>query len=172
MSDSSNPGESPESETHAAATPADSFPREGRLLGLDYGTKRIGFAISTFEQNIASPLENYTRRSQSEDARRLKELVDEYFAVGLVVGLPVHMSGEEGGKASEARTFGAWASQASGLPVCYWDERLTSTMAEAHLIAAELSKKKRKARTDMLAAVFMLQSFLDAADRTRPPSAM
>lgn len=172
MSDSSNPGDAPEAESNRAANSTEVLPREGRLLGLDYGTKRIGFAISTFEQNIASPLENYNRRTQSEDARRLVEIVKEYLPVGLVVGLPVHMSGEEGQSAIEARAFGKWASETTGLPVCYWDERHTSTMAEAHLMAAELSKKKRKARTDMLAAVFMLQSFLDAADRSRPPSAM
>lgn len=172
MSDSSDRPDSSAPDPRIRAAQDEIFPREGRLLGLDYGTKRIGFAISTFEQNIASPLENYTRRSEADDARHLAKIVEEYYPVGLVVGLPVHMSGEEGQSAMGARSFGAWAAATTSLPVCFWDERHTSMMAEAHLMAAELTKKKRKARTDMLAAVFMLQSFLDAADRSQTPSAM
>ena len=170
MSDSSDRAadRAPPGETAGGA----SFPREGRLLGLDYGTKRVGIAVSTPEQNIASPLETYTRRSVEDDARHLARVADEYAAVGIVVGLPVHMSGDEGQKAAEARAFGKWAAEVTGLPVCFWDERHTSTMAEQHLLSAELTKRKRKSRIDMVAAVFMLQSFLDAPDRGQPPSAM
>jgi len=168
MSDSS---ESDSGRAHDAAS-SEPLPRDGRLLGLDYGTKRIGIAVSTPEQNIASPLENYARRNPQLDAQHLQAVAKEYFAVGLVVGLPVHMSGDEGQKAGEAREFGKWVATTTGLPVCYWDERLTSAMAEQHLLAAELSKKKRKSRMDMLAAVFMLQSFLDAPDRARRPESM
>ena len=138
-------------------------------MGLDYGTKRIGIAISNLEQTIAGPLENYTRRGEVPDARHLMKLADEYRVVGLVVGLPVHISGEEGQKAHEAREFGNWLSETTSLPLKYWDERFTSVMAEEYLQAARLSKKKRKARLDKLAAQILLQSFLDAADRDRPP---
>lgn len=148
------------------------FPREGRLLGLDYGTRRIGIAVSTPEQTISSPLENYQRCSERLDAEHLRQLVTDYRVAGLVVGLPVHMSGEEGGQAREARAFGEWASRETGLPVRYWDERFTSAMAEEHLLGASMSRKKRKARLDMLAAQILLQSFLDAKDRERKPGAM
>lgn len=145
------------------------MPREGRLLGIDFGTKRVGIAVSTWEQNIASPLENYTRKNKDQDARHFVRIVQEYDIVGLVVGLPVHMSGDEGGKAREARAFGNWLAAETERPVSYWDERFTSSMAEEHLMAAELSKKKRKGRLDMLAAQILLQSFLEAEDRSREP---
>ena len=83
------------------------LPQRGRLLGLDYGTRRIGIAVSDDEQHIASPLENYTRSRDEVDAARLKSLAEEYRVVGLVVGLPIHTGGEEGQKAREARRFAA-----------------------------------------------------------------
>lgn len=152
--------------------PASPVPTVGRLMGLDYGTRRIGIAVSTAEQNIASPLENYTRQRVEADARRLAALAEEYEVVGLVVGLPVHMSGDEGGKAREAREFGTWVSKLTGLPVCYWDERYTSAMADIYLQNFGLGPKKRKAHIDKLAAQLMLQSFLNSDDRTRTPHAI
>jgi putative Holliday junction resolvase len=146
-----------------------SVPTRGTLLGLDYGTKRFGVAVSTPEQTIASPLENYTRRNERDDAVFLKRLATEYQAVGLVVGLPVHMSGDEGTKAKEARAFGEWAARACGLPVVYWDERYSSAMAELYLQQAEVSPKKRKERLDKVAAQVMLQAFLESDDRGRAP---
>ena len=163
MADTSDPP--PES-------PTPEFPREGRLLGIDYGTRRLGFAVSTPDQTIASPLANYDRRNERLDAKTLAEIVEEYRVVGLVVGLPVHMSGDEGEKAREARAFGAWAAGVTGLPVSYWDERHTSLIAASYLMGTDMSRKKRKARLDMLAAQVLLQKFLDAPDRDRPPGAM
>jgi putative Holliday junction resolvase len=148
------------------------FPAVGRLLGIDYGTKRLGIAVSNAEQTIASPLENYTRQGTEQDARYLRRLVDEYRAVGLIVGLPVHMSGDEGGKAREARSFGAWLGRATGLPVRFGDERYSSLIAEQHLMNAELTKKKRKARLDMLAAQLILQGYLERLNKTEPPGPM
>ena len=153
-------------------SPADDrrdFPKKGRLLGLDYGTKRIGVAVSTSEQTIASPLDNYTRHGEQQDVRYLTGLIEQNGIEGVVVGLPVHLSGDEGGKAREARKFGAWVGRVTGLPIQFWDERYTTALAEEHLLAAELSKKKRKARLDKLAAQIMLQSYLDTADKNRPP---
>jgi putative Holliday junction resolvase len=141
-------------------------------MGLDFGTKRIGIAVSTYEQSMSSPLENYDRKTPSLDARHLRELAEEYRIVGLVVGLPVHMSGDEGGLARSAREFGEWAAAETHLPVRYWDERYTSALAEEILQAASLTKKQRKARKDKLAAHLLLQSFLDAKDRDQKPQAM
>jgi len=158
MSDSSEPTE--DRETGKRETGA--VPSVGRLLGLDYGTHRLGAAISTYEQNLASPLENYTLRSDRLDADWLAQLASDYRAVGLVVGLPLHMrSGEEGQKAGEARAFGEWAASVTGLPVTYHDERLTSASAELLLMDAGFTKKQIKARIDKLAAQIMLQAFLD-----------
>lgn len=153
----------------ADSSDADRVPTTGVLLGLDYGTKRIGIALSTPEQTLACPLETYTRRNKQLDALHIRQLTADYRVVGLVVGLPVHMSGDEGGKAREARAFGKWLGDETGCPVCYWDERFTSSMAEEHLQAVSLTKKKRDKARDALAAQLILQSFLDSADRGQSP---
>lgn len=145
------------------------FPTEGRLLGLDYGTKRVGVAISTFEQNIASPLENYTRQSEQQDQTFLTKIIKEYQCKGLVVGLPVHMSGDEGQKAKEARQFGNWISQFAQIPIRFWDERYSSAIAAEFLANVNVSRGKRKAYLDKLAAQIILQSFLESSDRNRIP---
>lgn len=161
MTDSCEPhGEAGKRESHTV-------PESGRLLGLDYGTRRVGAAISTPEQNLASPLDNYTLRGDRLDAAWLAQLADDYRAAGLVVGLPIHLrSGDEGGKAREAREFGEWASSVTGLPVTFHDERMTTASAELLLLEAGLTKKQRQARLDKLAAQIMLQSFLD--QRAKP----
>lgn len=154
MSDSSN-----------VPPPADEFPTFGRLLGLDFGTKRVGLAVSTPEQHIASPIETYIRRSAQVDVEYYKSVIRNYNIVGIVVGLPMHMSGDEGGKAREARAYGAWIKQITGLPVTYWDERYSSVIAEEYLLSAELTKKKRKAFIDQVAAQVFLQSYLERRQR-------
>jgi putative holliday junction resolvase len=148
------------------------IPVQGRLLGLDYGTKRLGLALSNAEQTIATPLETYLRRDEKQDARHLVQRVQEYRAVGLVVGLPVHMSGDEGEKAREARVFGQWAGQVTKLPVAFADERYTSAMADDHLRAAHLGPKKRQSLRDMLAAQILLQGYLDSTHRGKAPGAL
>ncbi len=144
-------------------------PPEGRLLGLDYGTRRIGIAVCDDMQIIASPLENYTRINEEADGHFLREMAKEYRVAGLVVGLPVHMSGDEGGKAAEARAFGDWVSAITSLPVAYWDERYTSSMAEDHLRAAGVPRGRRKELRDKIAAQMILQSFIDSSDRSQSP---
>lgn len=147
----------------------ENFPATGRLLGLDYGTVRIGIAVSDPGQQFAGPLDNYTRRTEEEDIRHLKSTIKENRIAALVIGLPVHMSGDEGGMASGARRFGEWLREQLQIPVIYWDERFSSAIAEEHLIEAGLSKKKRKARLDKIAAQILLQSFLDAENRYAKP---
>ena len=145
----------------------DFFPTHGRLLGLDYGSKRVGVAVSDVEQRIAAAVSVISRSSARGDARALTRIVDDNQPAGLVVGLPVFTSGDEGTQAGRAREFGAWAGRTLGLPVRYWDERHSSTIAEGYLIGAGISEKKRKGRLDALAAQVMLQAYLDAADRSR-----
>lgn len=134
----------------------------GRLLGVDYGTVRVGLAISDPDRLLASPLATYPRQGPEADARYFRELAAAERAVGLVVGLPVHMSGQEGQKAAEARAFGNWLAGLTGLPVVFWDERFTSAEAERLLLDAKLTKKRRKERLDRVAAQILLQSYLDA----------
>ena len=137
-------------------------PREGRLAGVDYGTVRIGVAICDPGQSLASPYENYNRRTLELDAAYFKKLVAEERIVGLVVGLPLHNDGNESQKSREARQFAAWLAEQTQLPVQLYDERFTSALAEQYLAAGELTKKKRKARLDMLAAQILLASFLES----------
>ncbi|MBA3312132.1 MAG: Holliday junction resolvase RuvX [Planctomycetaceae bacterium] len=141
-------------------------PSHGRLLGLDFGTKRVGVAVSDVEQRYAAAVTVINRSSAKGDADALLRIGDEHHVVGLVVGLPVHKSGDEGAKAKQAREFGTWAGRAMNLPVVYWDERHSSTIAEGYLISGGASEKRRKATLDAIAAQIMLQSYLDAPDRT------
>lgn len=147
-------------------------PQSGALLGIDFGTKKVGLAISTPDQTIASPLEIMQRSVPQAESRYFCKICKEFRIKGLVIGLPVHMSGDEGTKAGQSRQYGLWMAETLELPVTFWDERFTTSMAEHYLRESGLSKARQKKRLDMLAAQIMLQSFLDAADRSRPPSAI
>ncbi len=145
----------------------------GRVAGIDFGTVRIGIAISDSRRQIASPYENYTRRGPKQDAQRFQRLVDEEAVCLFVVGLPVHLDGRESGKSLEARRFGQWLSETTGVPVQFFDERFTSHQAEEVLLAAQMTKKRRKQRLDMLAAQIMLSAFLESATgSSEPPGAL
>src|SRR6185437_17182101 len=102
----------------------------GRLLGVDFGTVRVGLAVSDADGIIASPLETCLRKDAATDAAYFAKLAADERIVGLVVGLPLHMGGEEGIKAKEARDYGAWLAKATHLPVTFWDERCTTAAAE------------------------------------------
>jgi putative Holliday junction resolvase len=133
----------------------------GRVAGIDYGTVRIGIAVSNPEQTIASPLENYTRRSLDQDAKRFERLVADEGIVLFVVGLPIHLDGGESQKSIEARQFGQWLAETTGVAVEFFDERFTSHEAEQFLLAADMTRKRRKKRMDMLAAQIMLTAYLE-----------
>jgi len=133
-----------------------------RLLGVDYGRVGVGLAVSDPDRVFAFPLATYERRGPEPDAAYFRSLVVREGIGGLVVGLPVHMSGDEGRKAAEARSFGAWLAETAGLPVVFYDERFTTVQAEAALWEAGLTHKKRKARRDKVAAQILLQAYLDA----------
>ncbi len=133
-----------------------------RLLGVDYGTVRVGLAVSDPGRTIAFPLATYQRRNREQDAAYFRQVVGEEEVGEIVVGLPVHNDGREGQKAVEARAFGALLAAATGLAVVFWDERFTTAEAEGHLWQAGLTHKRRKARRDRVAAQILLQSYLDA----------
>lgn len=149
----------------------DALPRSGRLAGIDYGTVRIGVAITDPDQRLASPLENYTRRAAA-DAAWFKQLAANERIVGFVVGLPVFGSGEESPKSREARQFGQWLGELTGVPVRYFDERYTSAHAEALLIDADFSRKQRKQRLDKLAAQILLAAYLESSRSNQEPGAL
>ncbi len=134
----------------------------GRILGLDFGLRRVGGAISDPGRVIASPLEVYERKNDALDARHYRELVREQEIERIVVGLPVHTSGREGQLAGLARHWGAWLASATGLPVTFTDERYTSVEADNLMIQSGLKRQKRKELRDKLAAQILLQAYLDA----------
>ena len=148
--------------------PNGEIPLTGRLAGIDFGTVRIGVAVTDPERRLASPFENYTRRGRDADAKYFRSLVVEERIVGFVVGLPVHTSGEESQKSREAREFGRWLQELTGLPIDFYDERYTSAQAEAFLLGAELTMKKRRQRLDMVAAQLLLAAYLEATRRGPP----
>jgi putative Holliday junction resolvase len=134
----------------------------GRVAGIDFGAVRIGIAISDPGRRIASPYENYTRRGAEQDARRMRRLVEEERVTLFVVGLPVHLDGRESPSSTRAREFGQWLHETTGVPVEFYDERFTSVEAEQFLLDANLTRKRRKARIDMLAAQILLSAYLEA----------
>lgn len=140
-----------------------------RLLGIDYGSVRVGLAISDPDLTIASPLTTYERKSAERDAAYFRRVIDEEEVGGLVLGLPIHLNGTEGQKAREVRAFGQWLEKTTGLTPCYWDERFTTVEAEQHLQAAGLTRKRRQERRDRLAAQILLQTYLDAGCPAEEP---
>lgn len=134
----------------------------GRVAGIDYGSRRIGVALTDPEQRIASPLQVYTRRDPKRDADYFCALVKEYEVVRFVVGLPLHTDERESRKSAEARAFGSWLQQVTGVPVVYFDERFTTLEAEQVLWDAGLTREKRRQRLDMVAAQRILADYLAA----------
>jgi putative Holliday junction resolvase len=141
------------------------MPSSTRIAGIDYGTVRIGIATADLSVGIAGPYETYARRSERLDAEYFQRLASEERIGRFVVGLPVHLSGGESQKSTEARAFGDWLGQLTGVPVEYFDERYTSAEAESLLLDAGLTKKRRKERLDQLAAQIMLTAYLEAGAR-------
>ncbi len=137
----------------------------GVVAAVDYGTVRIGVAISDPERRFAMPLENYQRKNLQQDAAWFKQLVAERRVSLFVVGLPVHLDGRESQKSREARDFGQWLHAQTGVDVVFFDERFTSHEAERLLEDAGLTSQRRKARRDMLAAQILLSAFLEAGAR-------
>lgn len=141
--------------------PADPpLPTSGCLLGIDFGTKRIGVAYCDALQIVATPLRNYRRGTLVEDERFFQAVISELTIVGAVVGLPLHISGDPSRKSREARRFAAWLGRKTGLPIAFQDERYSSVQAEAHMAAVKVPEKQRPGSIDMVAAQIILNDFL------------
>jgi putative holliday junction resolvase len=133
-----------------------------RILGIDYGSVRIGLAISDSGRCIASPHAQYQRSGVVRDAAYFRQLIQREDVGAILIGLPVHLDGREGAKSIETRRFAGWLSKETGLAPVFWDERFTTVEAEGFLSSAGLTSKRRKARRDQVAAQIILQSYLDA----------
>lgn len=130
-----------------------------KYLGLDIGDKRIGISVST-SGILASGIETYCRVSLKHDCDHILDLVKKYSVDIVVAGLPKHLSGDEHEQAEKNEVL-CDALRAQGIQIEYFDERLTSAAAEKAMLEADLSRKKRKENIDKLAAVIILQDYLD-----------
>ena len=134
----------------------------GRILGLDVGQRRIGIAVSDPLQIAARGLETLERRNRRYDFAELGKLLDEHEIREIVVGNPLRMSGEAGQQAEKMAGFAEQLRQMFSLPVHLWDERLTTAEAHRLLDETNIRDSRRKQVIDKMAAVLILQSFLDA----------
>jgi putative Holliday junction resolvase len=132
-----------------------------RLMGLDVGTKTIGLALSDTTLFIASPLETIRRTKFTADAHALIELIAKHGVGGLVVGLPINMDGSEGPRAQSVRAFADNLLRLGDFPVAFWDERLSTAAVTRTLLEADLSRARRGALVDKMAAAYILQGVLD-----------
>ena len=133
------------------------------LLGFDYGSKRLGVAVSDLLQMVATSYKIIYRSSWDKDFAEICRIIEEKEVGGIVFGLPLQMNGEEGEIAKEVRAFAAKISARLNLPILFWDERLSSSAVENFLIKeADLSRQKRQKVLDAGAAAYILQGALDA----------
>ena len=139
------------------------IPTTGRILGVDWGEIRIGLALSDESQTLASPLETLVRRAGKRlPMPRLLELISMHHPVGVVVGLPLSPEGTEEESASAAREMATKIHSRTGLPLEFWDERMSTARALAAVWEQGGSTRGRKSEVDALAAAVLLQHFLDA----------
>ena len=132
-----------------------------RIMALDVGSRTIGIACSDALLMTAQGIETIRRTSLENDFKRLSELISEYEVHELVVGMPKNMNGTKGERAEKTEEFVEKMKEVIDLPITFWDERLSTVKAERQLIAADVSRKKRKDVIDKMAAVVILQGYLD-----------
>ena len=133
-----------------------------RVLGLDVGSKTIGVAVSDLLGITAQGLETIRRQNKRLDFEHLGRIIQQYSVSEIVVGYPLRLSGAEGTQSEKMRQFAEELRRRFGLPVHLWDERLTSSEANRILREADLSIKKRAGAVDRMAAVLILQSWMEA----------
>lgn len=132
-----------------------------RILGMDLGERRIGLAVSDELGITAQGLFTLKRTELQEDLQQLVKIIQEKEIAKLVVGLPKNMNGSLGPQAERVKSFVTLLTKECPLEVVYWDERLTTVAAQRILIEGDVSRKKRKEVVDKIAAVMILQSYLD-----------
>lgn len=135
-----------------------------RIMGLDFGSKTVGVAVSDALLLTAQGVEIIRRKEENklrQTLARIEELIVEYEVEELVLGLPKHMNGTEGVRVELTMEFKEKLERRTGLPVTMWDERLTTVAADRTMIEAGIRREHRKDYVDMLAATFILQGYLD-----------
>ncbi|MBU5306546.1 Holliday junction resolvase RuvX [Clostridioides mangenotii] len=134
---------------------------DGRIMGLDIGDKTIGVAVSDLMGLTAQGIKTINRVGKNKDIEELKKIISERQINLIVSGLPKNMTGDIGPQGEKVMKFCKLLKEETGLEIEFWDERLSTVAAERSLLEADVSRKKRKKVVDMLAAVIILQGFLD-----------
>lgn len=137
------------------------LPPRASLIGLDLGEKTIGVAVSDDDRAVAAALETLPKKKFTADAERLLKIVADYAIGGIVIGLPVNMDGTEGPRCQSARQFGANLALKTDIPIGFWDERMSTVAMQRHLIAQDVTRKRRAEVIDKMAAQYILQGALD-----------
>ena len=138
------------------------FEKGGRFLGCDVGEKTIGLALSDVNRIIATPFDVIRRTQWKVDSQILLKFFKDHHIVGVVVGLPLNMDGSEGPRCQSIRQFSQNVLTLADLPLCLWDERLSTVAVTRTLLDADVSREKRKKVIDKMAASYILQGFLEA----------
>ncbi|AKA70008.1 Holliday junction resolvase RuvX [Clostridium scatologenes] len=133
-----------------------------RILGLDIGDRTIGVAVSDPLGITAQGITTIRRKNKDEDIKQLKSICDEYSVETIVSGLPKNMNGTLGPQSEKVLKFCEVIKEKIGLPIKMWDERLTTVAAHRAMLEADLSRNKRKKIVDKMAAIYILQGYLDS----------
>ncbi len=137
------------------------LPKQGRLLAIDHGKKRIGLAVTDISRMLVNPQETLNHPKLAVNAEAIKKLVENETVVGLVVGYPLNMDDSEGPRCQSVRQFVRNLEAYVQLPTLYWDERLSSDIAQELMLQAGVRGAQRSSKVDKLAAAAILQSYLE-----------
>ncbi|WP_439648136.1 Holliday junction resolvase RuvX [Celeribacter halophilus] len=147
--------------TNDVAEFAAALPPMTSVAGLDFGDKTIGVAISDRLRTVATPTDTIRRKKFTLDAEALLKLLTSREVSGIILGLPRNMDGTEGPRCQKTRAFARNLGQLTDLPITFWDERLSSVAADRAMLEADMSRAKRAAKIDQVAASVILQGALD-----------
>lgn len=149
-----------------SVVPLDEFtsfmPEFGRVIALDVGSRTIGIAYSDAMRQLASPADTIRRTKFKQDALSIVDVCEREKVAGIVIGYPLNMDGTEGPRCQSTRAFARSLEEYIMLPMCFWDERMSSQEAEDAMLATDMSRQKRAQKIDKVAAALFLQGFLDA----------
>lgn len=135
--------------------------KRDRVLGVDLGTKTIGLAISDPALQIASPIKMINRSKLKTDVKEIKRIICEYTIGAFIIGLPINMDGTKSARSQATEDWAGALVKLVNIPVCFWDERLSTAAVEREMLKADLSRKRRAKQIDSAAAAYILQGALD-----------
>lgn len=133
-----------------------------RILGIDFGDKSIGLAVSDQLQLTAQSLGRYRTVNEEEDAKFFKKLANEHSVGEIVIGLPLRMNGSPGTRVEKTKEFAIWLGKTLDLPIIFWDERLTTQQAFKILHKHKMNGRKKKKLKDQVSATIILSSYLES----------